>query len=963
MSEPSPRETLSEEVRTWKHNRAVYPGWLIAPDSVRERLWHSTQSWLPYYLEHRSSLGLPHDLDVLFEINWRLETVLIPFGSGLMDLVPAFTYLLGAINPFPHDLTDLPAAATVLTNEEDTPIDPAVVRRQWLALAFGLLRHHREEGQADSFDTLHARLGRIRDLDGDARARWCYERCLFALGEMDDEAVMATLRQWPDKTHDPYWTVRKAAVLAEVGRTDQALTAVESAIAVLREGLSDSAEHIPGLSREGWAVWLAMMLKANQEFRAQGVKLTHRAEVRRRFEQLKMFSCDPDEFIDYFKSRLDQPAPQARPQAEVAPHFQPGIYSRTVHLDGGIASEQLVAYQCLRLVEETGCPPQVGHVIVGGRIMKRAATWLSEYDPVRTRTLVFRLAHEKLSGQYFNRHRVAALRPEVVARVGIDAHRCLLASLPGVPAAVRPETDEGVRASERLRCAVDLLSRVCVREIGAGLEDLWELACRLYKEPAVRSAVGYDSLLRELFESLIRSTPRARLIERLPSLLRLPVAGEGDFRVSFYHRWPDPFILAADRVPSQVWQPVQGWDEIIGRHFNLASTGVDETKKAAFHRLTQLNDLGALSAVEQQRLADIFWTPAGQTPALPVESWGHGTPWFALTLPDARGVDAVDRVRQHILASQPGEAHGGVVQPGSYFRLVLFATKPLDVRREVSRHRRYIAWRPAEIRQLFGRVQDWWMNRGRKRLEELRTVSWLRAFDSGSFSEFVSWLLDMVGRVIIPRLRRGRSSVEAVGTLVDGMKSAGLSVGAILPATLILQPDSVREVASELRQELANPDGEHILSALRGIVFWVNRNADTRRRSPVFPKIPVDLLREVGAGVAVRRPESLLPLLDCAYNVVGSQPGGIDRQLVQSLLIGLDYLFAETEYRESAPSSSHYRYGDIPRIRWQAARLANCLAGCGYDAEPIIQRWSERTATDALPEIRRIVTEPDREFD
>jgi hypothetical protein len=46
MPEQSPDDLLAE-VRTWKHNRAVYPGWLIAPDDVGGRLWRHTEGLDP----------------------------------------------------------------------------------------------------------------------------------------------------------------------------------------------------------------------------------------------------------------------------------------------------------------------------------------------------------------------------------------------------------------------------------------------------------------------------------------------------------------------------------------------------------------------------------------------------------------------------------------------------------------------------------------------------------------------------------------------------------------------------------------------------------------------------------------------------------------------------------------------------------------------------------------------------
>jgi hypothetical protein len=212
--------------------------------------------------------------------------------------------------------------------------------------------------------------------------------------------------------------------------------------------------------------------------------------------------------------------------------------------------------------------------------------------------------------------------------------------------------------------------------------------------------------------------------------------------------------------------------------------------------------------------------------------------------------------------------------------------------------------------------------------------------------------------VIIPRMSRRQSLVGAVMGLIAEVKSAGLPVGAVLPATLILRRDSLDEVVSGLRQEFANPGVEYYLSALRGIVYWVQLSTGSRRRRRTrLPGVPADLLREISMAVALRRTESLRLSLDFAYNVLLQLQANADPQFVRNLLIGLDYLLTETAYRETAEPSARYRYEEIPDIRYQAARLAKCLHRYGYATEPVIQRWFEAAAADPLPEVRRAISE------
>ena len=196
--------------------------------------------------------------------------------------------------------------------------------------------------------------------------------------------------------------------------------------------------------------------------------------------------------------------------------------------------------------------------------------------------------------------------------------------------------------------------------------------------------------------------------------------------------------------------------------------------------------------------------------------------------------------------------------------------------------------------------------------------------------------------------------------LIAEIRSSGLPVGAVLPATLILRPNTLAEVVSGLRQEFANPEKEYYLSALRGIVYWVDQSVRNGRSDPhPASRCTAGSAAQISMAVAFRHPESLGLSLDFAYNVLRRLGEGADRQFVRNLLIGLDYLFGETTYQETAALTGRFPYEEVPHIRWLAAHLAKCLSDRGYGTDRVIQRWSQATVTDPLPEIRRIATESD----
>jgi hypothetical protein len=529
-----------------------------------------------------------------------------------------------------------------------------------------------------------------------------------------------------------------------------------------------------------------------------------------------------------------------------------------------------------------------------------------------------------------------------------------------LPISVRPNNDEEARTASRLKTAVDVLARVCVRDTDEGRDLLWDFACAVYKNPAIRAGVGFDKLVRNLFVNLRDSSTTLQLSQRLPALFRLPIGGEDDFPVFYRDSWPDPAVMTAERLVRPIANNrLAQWRDITRRLFVLVGSSDEILKKAAFYRLGKLYDLGALSASEGKRLGKLFWAPPSEPSSLPIAAWGRNAPHWALTLPEPRGVAAAEKVKSFILAAQLGEVHGGIIWPDWLLDLMLYATKPLDNRLRNRHH--YVLWTVAEVRRLFGLIQAWWERYGQQKAEEVRTTSWRRAFDGSAFRQFVNTLWDVVRIVIIPHMGRHQATKAKVTALIEAMRSAGVPVGAVLPATLLLEPESLDRVASHLREELANPEPEFYLSALRGIFYWVELSKGERGGldRTILPSVPADLLREVSMAVALRRPESLDLSLDFAYNVIRRLEGSPDQQFVNNLIRGLNYLFDETQYQATAPASSRYAYSEIPHLRLLAARLAKCLSDMGFGANDVIRKWCEVAVADPLPEVRHVMTEPE----
>jgi hypothetical protein len=339
-------------------------------------------------------------------------------------------------------------------------------------------------------------------------------------------------------------------------------------------------------------------------------------------------------------------------------------------------------------------------------------------------------------------------RLKAIGLRGIDRY------LSKLPATFSPDNDdEAKRRLEQVTAAMELLSRVSLRESESSLDDHWRLACRLYKEPAIRADFRFHEHLRDYFRNLVDATPRDQLIRRLPDLVRLPVAGESDFTVPDIGRWPDPALLAARGISERVWErPPRGWRELSTRLLGLARASDGGLKRDAFLRLVALDDLGALTETERRRLGEIFWAPASPHPALPLTAWGPSTPAFALSLPEPRGINAADRVREYILSTELGAVHGGMVRPEWNLELILFATGPARGEPRPSSRRAYIPWSRADIVRIWDVLRKWWQEHGQALAEQTRTAQPQFLSDPNWVYRFMNNLWEVLRVIVIPHM-------------------------------------------------------------------------------------------------------------------------------------------------------------------------------------------------------------------
>ncbi len=102
-----------------------------------------------------------------------------------------------------------------------------------------MMRHYREEGLSAKWGEAHDRIQAVLPtLSPEHEAQFHYERALFALFSLDLHQLRTRLAEWPRNDALPFWTAKKAGLLAELGLVSEASQLLEQSLDTIRTKLN-----------------------------------------------------------------------------------------------------------------------------------------------------------------------------------------------------------------------------------------------------------------------------------------------------------------------------------------------------------------------------------------------------------------------------------------------------------------------------------------------------------------------------------------------------------------------------------------------------------------------------------------------------------------------------------------------------------------------------------------------------
>jgi SIR2-like domain len=898
---------LREVTTVWRHNRRLYPGWLIAPRSTREALRHRLgQWWHSFSLLPKLS---PWDrLCALSEFAWLMERSLLPLEARHEEA--AFEALEGIDR----------AAGTIAGQQPPEGADWADAMKCAQTLAVALCRNARYAGNRVRFERAIGVLGPARANDRNVENAITYEECQWDLSHGNLAGLLKRLDGWAPAPTETVWGLRKAGLLAEMGEDARACALVEATLASTRQAARRDIDDIAALSLEGWALYLALAY-STVGWRGSVSLSGDQPEPFERWRSLRPIDCDSFAEYDTLRNQLKSNGSEVR-SLTVSRGFDLDRISVTHHLANEPSPTLVAAYQMSMLGELTGIPPVASHHVLFKDGFSNAAKFLAEVEPWLAAGLALRIYPEdKLVDEVFSRAGIARLSEIFVNEIRDAAKRRIQFGLGLIAAGDRD-------GSSIVGAALEILSRVSVRLSPVDLIVLVrEFASHYCTQPFRRSPV-LGMPLTNLLGRALEAMPRRNIESLLPLLFGLPLPHEppavfderrfrdpGEFLPSWFE---GPLVEEGERAPE--------WGSVIPRLINAAKTGDAVNRAAAIVRLFKLLDFRIVDEDEQRRFAAALWTRS-QRDNFGLPAHTKLRPWVLLRMPEESPLQARDALLGYI-AERSSRGDGGLNE-----RLATIG-KTL---KQMDRNGLVIDV-PAEVQSSLILMIEEWSSR-----ENDNRPEFSRALDRRDEVE-----LDAIAAlpVILHHVTTTEGIIDKIWEKLEAIDCAQndqVRAFALYPALARICPARRTNLINRLRRALVSDREREALLAVRALFEWL---VDCQRAPDQPPLDLDDLVREVGYAIAARRVAILRPALDLARWVFSDGPDRLRTEIAKDVEHGLAALFEEASYERSN------QVFDVPEMRAACIRLATAMAETSFGNSESVTTWLHSAKDDPLPEVR-----------
>ena len=896
----------------WIHNRKLYPDWLVIPISARYNLNYYTNQWEPKILHVLSDFSPLDRLKAIRELIWRREILLDPISPELESVAEETLELVNC-----QDRT--------IKSMDDIEIDWIAVREAWRTIELALVTVARYRFDHDVFIQRISALLPFCNDDPNVAHRLDHERCLWAMYSMDFEALEDLLGNWQTENCDPAWMMRKASLLFETGRSDEAKELIKVALKTIRE-MPPKDHSLAGPSREAWILW--SRLADRQE---------NRQDIIKRWQELSPLKCNA-----LFEKSAYADGIKTRNRKNNKPLFDLGMrQGDIIHISNDEYYQYIAAWRVIRLSEVAGLPPVVDRMNIAADILKPATEKLAISDLEMAARLILRVetnAEDETLMRVISRMRVASMSMDLAKTLVEICDNVIKYTLPRM---VNVSGKRNLFWIEKMRVAIEILSRLVLRLDADMAESILDRALEYYRNDRFIQNWELGWPLRNLLKRSWEALPEDRRTKRFFDLLSAPIAGVDNFALirSNEYEYPDPGFLLQDDFPPPVRTDdnTGQWQSIVDLLVRGLQSGGGGRKRAA-RRIGSPAFRNKLTKSESLQIAQALWDKEYTDPNGLPGGTSFRRDWVFLRFPEPEEGLAERRFRLKWLSSN-------------------------DLLKENGRSLDDILWQVGNAIYYLRRngclfaLSDEEQSFVKKMLQR-----WLEApvqsddfpFKENQLREPIFRALSGLSTLIL-EIEISENIGEKLYAKMQHLNQLKIPAFGLIPSLVRVLPNKFDEIVLLMKTGLASEHENLSINAVQGLRLWLEMTTDlvSLLREP-----PEDLVREIGVIIAVRRKGSLVQALQAAKWLFDA---GRDthRETIKDLVLqGLGFLTEELRYDrehdQDEQKNNPNAQNDIPLQRLRCARLALSMANQGLKDDPVISRWLEIAKQDPLPEVRYV---------
>lgn len=607
----SEQSSLQEIYNKLEKIHRSYPGWILSPFRKHKTLSSVISSFEKITLDRRlfkngNSKFMPEEIEH-FKKAEEEDAKLTETEKAKLYLAISYEYCwLNSISGRPLSIKSIKDMAfhlekyEALSKEEKT----SELERQFRFILLMELRSFRIYKNEEEWNKLYDSISKL-PLSTDEKNQLIYEDVyhdIYNLKFTDIEKKTSDITA--DKNY-PLWCLKKAGLLASIGRYTDATTLLLSAVNDIRFATSDNSitRDIRSRSIESCLVTLYNFVIQAQGFSTHNLRLPSDEFLETPKRDTEFDFIWDQENSQYATLLSDEY--EYKPETITQAGFDLGGTSTSTSL-GRDNTDYFTALSFISFREETGVPYKLSNVVNKNGIIG-AAKRLAPYSAILPIVLSILSEEDKAIKGILSRSYLASLNVEDVDELTDICLECLNASLDIL---AEEETDV---FNKNLRvfsvCVLpEALSRFCTRCSAGKFDEMLSVLQKAYENWSTN--LGFD--LREFVKRLIESIPLKRLFNNIDVFWKLPIS-------------PDRSV-ASLKLPEcfqHVYLRVQNiWTED-GKHLKLQMTNekekilkrlFDDCKKEEIHhnairRLTYISTLFDLSADDEATVKSIIFDP------------------------------------------------------------------------------------------------------------------------------------------------------------------------------------------------------------------------------------------------------------------------------------------------------------------------------------------------------------------